>query len=280
MTMRRDTALRWSGYVAVAVAFAIACVFLSNWQFARNDERAAQLALVERNYDAAPVPLDELLPSDELDPATQWHPVVVAGEYVAQQQVVVRNRPHGGTSAFEVLTPLRTSDGRVLIVDRGWIPPAESGDGPAAIPAPPAGTVTVMVRLRAPEALPNSGRTAPTGQVPTINLPLVAETTGPATLTSAYGVLVSETPAVEEMPFALAAPSEDPGPHLSYAIQWILFAVMGFVFIGYIIRTERRKRTEDEQDQSAPTASRPVPRRARVDRDAEQEDAILDRADA
>ncbi|WP_425561428.1 SURF1 family protein [Microbacterium binotii] len=277
--MRRDTALRWTAYVAVAIAFAIACVFLSNWQFARNGERAAQLALVERNYDADAIPLDEMLPSDQLDPESEWHPVVVVGEYVPEQQTVVRNRPHGGTSAFEVLTPLRTSDGRVLIVDRGWVPPAESGDGPSAIPAPPSGTVSVVVRLRAPEALPTSGRTAPAGQVPTINLPLVAETTGPTTLTSAYGVLVSESPAVAEMPYALDAPSEDPGPHLSYAIQWILFAVMGFVFIGYIIRTERRKRAEDN-DETTPTASPVVRRPARVDRDAEQEDAILDRADA
>ncbi len=279
MSIRRDTALRWTAYVAVAIAFAIACVFLSNWQFARNGERAAQLALVERNYDADAIPLDEMLPSDQLDPESEWHPVVVVGEYVPEQQTVVRNRPHGGTSAFEVLTPLRTSDGRVLIVDRGWIPPAESGDGPSAIPAPPSGTVSVVVRLRAPEALPTSGRTAPAGQVPTINLPLVAETTGPTTLTSAYGVLVSESPAVAEMPYALDAPSEDPGPHLSYAIQWILFAVMGFVFIGYIIRTERRKRAEDD-DETTPTASPVVRRPARVDRDAEQEDAILDRADA
>jgi cytochrome oxidase assembly protein ShyY1 len=114
--------------------------------------------------------------------------------------------------------------------------------------------------------------------VPTINLPLVAETTGPATLTSAYGVLVSETPPAAQMPYALAAPSEDPGPHLSYAIQWILFAVMGFVFIGYIIRTERRKRGED--DEATPAPSPVTRRRTRVDRDAEQEDAILDRADA
>ena len=50
------------------------------------------------------------------------------------------------------------------------------------------------------------------------------------------------------MPTPLNAPSEDPGPHLSYAIQWILFAIMGFVFIGYVIRTERRHRREDAED--------------------------------
>jgi len=52
------TALRWTGYIAFAVAFAIACVYLSNWQFSRNDERERQLTLIAANYDADPVPLD------------------------------------------------------------------------------------------------------------------------------------------------------------------------------------------------------------------------------
>ena len=32
---------RWAGYLAVAVVFAIACVLLSHWQFARRDEALA-----------------------------------------------------------------------------------------------------------------------------------------------------------------------------------------------------------------------------------------------
>src|SRR5690606_33360790 len=133
-----------------------------------------------------------------------------------------RNRPHGGTSAFEVLVPLRTADGRVFIVDRGWVPPGKDQPEPDEIPAPPSGEVTVVVRLQPGEQLPRSGRSAPAGQVPTINVPLIADTIGePATVTSAYGLLVSEDPAPPTRPSAPTAPSEDPGPHLSYAIQWI-----------------------------------------------------------
>ncbi|WP_159500819.1 SURF1 family protein [Microbacterium sp. 18062] len=292
-------AVRWTVYVLVAVAFAIACVFLSQWQFSRNDARTAQLELVERNFDAAPIALDEVVdPTGGFDPALEWHPVVVTGAYLTDAQLVVRNRPHGGTSAFEVLVPFRADDGRILVVDRGWIPPAESGEGTAAIPAPPDGEVTIVVRLRPSEALPTSGRSAPAGQVPTIHLPLIAETTGAETITDAYGVLASEDPAAAETPFPLDAPSEDPGPHLSYAIQWILFAIMGFVFIGYIIRTELRYRREDAEEhegsaeQGPPSAgvapspappAGPVRRRPlferRPDRDMADEDALLDHAE-
>ena len=97
---------------------------------------------------------------------------------------------------------------------------------------------------------------------------------------SAYGVMVSEDPAPATRPTAFAAPSEDPGPHLSYAIQWILFAIMGFVFIGYVIRTERRHRREDAEDRARGADAPPRERSAarRNDRDMQDEDSILDAA--
>jgi cytochrome oxidase assembly protein ShyY1 len=163
------TAARWAGYIAFAIVFAIACGFLANWQFTRNADRERQLALIAANYDADPVPLAEAIPlGGAFDPADQWLPVVLVGEYLADEQLLARNRAHGGTSAFEVLVPFRTDDGRVFIVDRGWVPPGNDQPEPDEIPAPPAGQVTVVARLTPGEPLPRSGRTAPEGQVPTI----------------------------------------------------------------------------------------------------------------
>jgi cytochrome oxidase assembly protein ShyY1 len=154
------------------------------------------------------------------------------------------------------------------------------------VPAPPAGDVTVVARLKPGEPLPSSGRSAPAGQVPTINLGFIAESVSPTTAAdlerSAYGILVSEDPAPATSPQPLEDPSADPGPHLSYAIQWILFAIMGFIFIVYVIRTERRHRREDAEDSDPgrDEASDRLPRAAsrRRDRDAEDEDALLDAA--
>jgi cytochrome oxidase assembly protein ShyY1 len=271
-------AVRWIGYVGVAVLFAIACGFLSHWQFSRNEERAAQLALVEANYDRDPVPLREVLPPDgELAASDEWMPVELTGSYLSQEQLLVRNRAQGGTSAFEVLVPFELDDGRVLVVDRGWVPPGDPEPVPDTVPAPPSGEVTVVVRLRPGEALPASGRSAEEGQVPTIHLPLVAATvaSGDAVETGAYGLMVSEDPAPATAPSALEAPTDDPGPHLSYALQWILFAIMGFGFIGYIIVSERRIRREDAEDAAA-GVKRQRARKPSRDRDADAEDALLD----
>lgn len=267
--------VRWGVYLLIAAAFAVACVFLANWQFDRNEGRSADIALVEQNYDADAVPLSELIDSDgALDPDDEWHPVVLEGEYLSDGQILVRNRPHGGTSAFEVLVPFRDADGRVLIIDRGWVPPGE-GALPDAVPAPPTGTVEVTARLRPGEPLPSSGRSAPEGQVPTIHLPTIAEATGSDAITGAYGQIVTESPAPETPLGAFDSPTDDPGPHLSYAIQWILFAVMGFVFIFYMIRTEVHKHREEVEGRPAPAK-----RNRRRDSDADIEDELLDDAHA
>jgi cytochrome oxidase assembly protein ShyY1 len=294
--IRRSRVIRWTSYTALAVVFAILCVYLSDWQFSRNDERSGQLELVADNYDKAPVPLAEVLGADgTFDPSDEWTPVTLSGEYIPEDEVLARNRAHGGTSAFEVLVPFRLDDGRVIIVNRGWLRPGSTQPLPDVIPAPPTGHAAVEVRLRPSEGLPPSGRSAPEGQVPTIHLPSVAEVTGPDTITSAYGLLVSETPATDR-PNAPEAPSADPGPHLSYAIQWILFALMGFVFIGYVIRTEIRHNREDAADAAAAAAARaaagePEPAaqapklaimrksKRKRDRDSIDEDAILDAQD-
>lgn len=128
--------------------------------------------------------------------------------------------------------------------------------------------MTVLARLRPGEPLPPSGRGAPEGQVPTIHLPTVAALTGDDLVTAAYGQLVSEDPSADALG-GFPSPTDDPGPHLSYAIQWILFAVMGFGFIGYVIRTEIVKAKED-------AGERPVRVKKRRDRDADDEDALLD----
>lgn len=186
---------RWAVYVLIAIGFAVACVFLSNWQFERNETRAAQIELVEENYDAKPVPLSDLIGEDgALDPSDEWRPVILQGEYLADQQLLVRNRPHGGTSAFEVLVPFRDVDGRIFIVDRGWVPPGD-GDAPDSVPAPPEGEAEVTVRLRPGEQVPASGRGAPEGQVPTINLPTIADLVDGDVITGAYGRMISEDPA-------------------------------------------------------------------------------------
>lgn len=264
-------ARRWLGYAALVVLFAVACGLLSWWQFARREEAVERIEQVERNWDAEPRPIEDVLPEPgAFDPADTWTPVRVTGEYLVEEQLLVRGRPRDGRPGFEVLVPLLTDDGRVFIVDRGWVPTGTAQDAPDAVPAAPSGPVEVIARVKAGEpAIP--GRGAPPGQVATIELPLIAGLLAPReTYTGAYGLLVSEDPPARETPALAERPKPDEGPHLSYAIQWIIFAVLAFAALVWAINNERRAR-------AAEATSTPSPRRPRRDLDAEAEDALLDR---
>lgn len=269
--MRKSRVLRWSGYVAFAVVFAIACAFLSHWQFDRNEQRERANALIAANYDAPPVSLGDVIGTDnDFDESDEWQSVELTGSYVIDEQLYVRNRPRGGTSAFEVLVPFQTTDGRSLLIDRGWVGQTEDSR-PELAPLPPTGEVTITARLRPDEAMPRAGKSAEPGQVPTISIPLVQDQSSVDLIPGVYALMATESPAPSERPNAIDRPVEDPGPHLSYAIQWILFAVMGFVFIFYMIRTETKHRAEDAADAAAERE-----KKRKRDRDASEEDALLD----
>lgn len=260
---------RWLGWLAFTTVFAVVCVLLAQWQWSRRVEVVAEMRVIAENWDSVPVELRELLPPGvELDPAREWSPVALEGEYLPESQVLVRNRPLNARPGFEVLTPLLLESGEVFIVDRGWLPVGSAQDSPDVVPAPPEGRVQVVVRLKPGEPT-IAGRGAPEGQIATIHLPELAEQIDEgAVITGAYGLLDSESPGAAERPTAATRPINDEGPHLSYTFQWYLFALLGFVGFGWALRQEHRTARAAETGEELPKPKRGL--------DAEVEDAILD----
>jgi len=260
-------ARRWLGYLGIVVLFSIACGLLAWWQFSRLEEARERVDRIERNWDAEPASLGSILPElDAFDESLTWHPVAVTGEYLVDEQLLVRGRPRDGLPGFEVLVPFQAQDGTILIVDRGWIAVGDAQDDPDDVPAAPTGTIDIVVRVKASEPqIP--GRTAPAGQVATIHLPTVAELVGGSVHTGAYGLIASEEPALMSVPAPPMKPALDEGPHLSYALQWIVFALMAFAALGWAIRQEVRIRRGELPRE---------PSRTRRPTDTDIEDAQLD----
>jgi cytochrome oxidase assembly protein ShyY1 len=267
---------RWAGYLAVAMLFAAACAGLGMWQVARRDEALAEIERVDENFDASPVPIAEALPSlDAYDESQKWLPVVMTGTYLADEELLVRNRPLNINPGFEVLTPLQLADGSVFVVDRGWLPTGQSQDAPDVVPAPPTGQVTVVARLKAGEPT-LIGRSASGNQIATVHLPDIASRLGVPTYTGAYGLMASEDPAPAERPVAVTRPAEDEGPHLSYAFQWFVFGIMAFFGLGWAVRQEFRSVNADDPHEQERAAERARRKAARPQSDADVEDELLD----
>lgn len=262
---------RWLGWLGLTTLFAVVCVGLAQWQWQRRLETVAEIRVVAANWDTAPVTLAEALPDPEaLDPDREWTPVALEGEYLVDEQLLARARPLNGRPGFEVLTPLLLDDGSVLVVNRGWLPVGSEQDSPDIVPAPPAGRVEVLVRLK-PGEPELRGRGAPEGQIATIHLPDIAERVDAGdVVTGAYGLLDSEAPAADSRPVAATRPVPDEGPHLSYTFQWYVFALMGFIGYGWALRKERQRVVSEQTGE-------PIPVRARKRAsDADEEDALLD----
>jgi len=268
---------RWFGYLALVLIFAIGCSLLAMWQLARRDDARAEIDRVEANWESAPRPIDEVLPTlDSFDPDTKWTPVVLNGEYLSDEQVLARGRPRDGNPGFEVLVPFRLDDGTVFIVDRGWIPVGNTGDTPEAVPAAPAGRVTVVARLKAGEPVV-AGRSAPEGQIATVHLPDLAERVGEPMYTGAYGLVASEDPAPATAPLQQVKPTPDEGPHLSYAFQWFVFGIMALGALVWAVRQEYRARNSEDPAVLEYEEKRKQRAVKKGPTDADIEDALLDR---
>ncbi|MDQ0821103.1 cytochrome oxidase assembly protein ShyY1 [Arthrobacter sp. V4I6] len=280
---------KWLGYLLLAAIFATACVFLGRWQMDRRAEALAEINRVTSNYSATPVPFAEVRDQfSSLDAHREWTQVELKGSYDADGQRVVRNRPLNGQPGYEVVVPFRLETGETVVIDRGWLPIGNNNPGrPDSVPAPPAGNVTVVARLK--HAEPELQRGAPDGQLASIDLAAYSTQLGYPLLSGAYGQLASESPSVADMPVAFPKPSTEEGTHLSYSLQWFAFGVLMFIGFGYAARQQARNAAIDAEDaeesaddggfhhSTAPVARRrPSPRKRKHATAEEEEDAILD----
>lgn len=264
---------RWAGYLALTVAFAIVCCCLGAWQLARRAEALTEVSRIDANYDADPVAIDEALPDLEgFDVDLKWLPVAVSGEWMPDEEVLVRNRPYSGATGYEVITPFRLDDGTVFMIDRGWVSAPVDGTE-VDVPAVSGGRVEVAARLKAGEDV-IAGRSSTDDLLATIDLDELADRVEAPAYTGAYGLLVQSGAEANEPPLPATRPVRDEGPHLSYAFQWFVFALMAFIGLGWAARQERRALTLDEDGPEAPEPQ-PRPRR-RAPSDDEVEDGILD----
>lgn len=269
---------RWAGYFALAVAFAVACVALGAWQFDRRAQARAEISRIESNYDQAPVPVADILSElDSYEENQKWTPVSLTGTYLSDAEVLVRNRPFAGRPGFEILTPLLLSDGTVFIVDRGWLPTGSAQDRPDVTPAAPEGEVTVTARLRQGEPL-LAGRTSieGSGQIATAHLPQLADMIDMPTYTGAYGLIATPGANPGSVPTESLRPTLDEGPHLSYALQWYVFAIIGFIGLGWALRQEYRAVNVEDPDERERADERARRKAARAPSDSESEDAIIE----
>ncbi len=214
----------------IVIAIVVLFVNLGLWQLDRHAERQDEIARTEAALAGAPVPLDEALGAEDV----AHRPTTATGTYLADGQVQLSPRSNADRPGYEVLTPLALADGRTLVVNRGWMPL----DSP--MPLPPAGEVAVEGRLQPPttarQVLPPGGDVAEL--VSSVDLARLSGQVDDLVTTAYLERVDEEARTAGDLPLPAGPVSLDAGNHLSYAVQWVVFAAVGL--IGYPLLLRRR----------------------------------------
>ena len=226
---------------AATVAAVVLFVTAGNWQRDRmHAKEAARAAL-----DAAAA-----LPAVPLPQARDWgdwryRRVTLTGDWRGGAQVLIDNRVRQGRAGFHVVAPLALEDGRVVLVDRGWIAAAA---GAARVPevAAPEGPATVAGRIALPSTryveLGGAGNAGNVWQ--NLDPARIAAQTGLPLLPVVVEQDAAGAPA-DGLVRAWPAPDTGVDTHRVYMMQWYAFAALAAgLWIGFEVRRIRRARKD------------------------------------
>ena len=231
-------ARRWVLFALAVVVLALGCYRLGQWQFDRLHDREQRNGWTRANLAADPVPVEDVLGVEQEVAADQeWRRVRATGQYDEAATVVVRYRTRDGRSGIDLVTPLVTSSGTAVLVDRGWTATGNTGTVPADLPAPPGGTVTVVGFVRADAT--GRGIEVDDGSTRAVS----SRTIGAGLDYPVYAGFVdaeTEDPPPSEDVVRPEVPDLGEGPHLFYGLQWWFFAALAVFGFGYLAWDERR----------------------------------------
>lgn len=215
----------------IALLLVIGCLWASQWQYHRGQDRSSRNATIEAHVNIPAEDLESLKSDVELN---EWRAVKTSGTFDADTQILLRNRYFEGKYGYAVLTRFTTKSGDSIWVDRGWVAAGASATVAPVTPKVPTGLVSITARLRLDSSLPSGSFFAlPVNRDGDLISKLNAQS-GSAS-ENYYLDLISGSDPLLTPNAPAEIPSLSDGPHLAYAVQWILFA--GLVIYGrYLIR--------------------------------------------
>ena len=239
--------LRWALLIIFVAVLGIVFVNLGEWQLDRLAQRRERNATTIANEQKPIRPYEEIFTRTITD-ADQWQRVEARGTFDPDHQFVVRYRNNGDAEGYEIVTPIHTATGTVL-VDRGFIPRVHGAQIPSTAPAPPAGEVTLVGHVRRSEKGRRAATTPVNNQMRLINSDAIAATL-PYPISSGYIGLLTVQPEQPGGFQPIQLPELSEGPHFWYAVQWFMFTAVGVAGIVVFIRGDLRARREEREETS------------------------------
>lgn len=245
MILRKMFSRKWLIATVLVLAGAALCIRLGIWQLDRLKQRRAFNAQVI-SMRAAPA-LDLNANQPENLTSMEWRQVAASGTYDFEHQIALRNQYNGNQYGYHLVTPLLLSDGRAVLVDRGWIPPDGNSTPADWRKYDEPGPVTVAGQIRLGQNRPTFGGVADAlpasgGRLEmwnNLDLAKISEQT-PYPLLPIY-IQPNVDPSDTEPPIPFQ-PELDltEGPHMGYALQWFTFALILLAGYPFYLRKQER----------------------------------------
>jgi surfeit locus 1 family protein len=237
----------WRGVVAAVLVLMAAalCVRLGFWQLDRLGERRARNAAVRAAQRQPQMTLEAAaFAAASADPAAyEWRPAVAEGTFHHAGDMLLRGRSRDGRPGVHLVSPLVLADGRVVMVDRGWVPApdAASADAGAFRTSGPVRITGVLrpITAEADGGLPAAGRGTADSTWRRIDLE-AARARSPGAVLPLYLQRLPQSADPPSPPLAEPLPELSEGNHLSYAVQWFSFALIAVVGLGIMMRRKGR----------------------------------------
>jgi surfeit locus 1 family protein len=202
-------------------------VWLGTWQLQRLAWKTAILAEIDARLAAEPV----AVPPDATPEADRYLRVRATGAIEPGELHVYTAAPGGG-AGYRVIAPLHLDDGRLILLDRGFVPIGEK-DAPRHV-----GPIAVEGSLAWPQE--TDSFTGPPDREKNVwlarDVPLMAEALGTLPI-----LLVTASSDDPGQPMPLPVTVNIPNDHLQYAITWFGLALVWALMTGYLLwRIKRR----------------------------------------
>jgi surfeit locus 1 family protein len=208
---------------------------LGVWQMDRREWKRDILDRMAANQAAPPMPLEELVKGGPL--RREYGRVRVAGTFLHDKEFYLAARSLKDKVGMQVVTPLRTESGAIVLFDRGWIPseqkdPAKRAEGQLPGRVELTGIVrrSQVKRQFAPDNDPAKNFWFH------VDVPLMRQMAGgpPDPVLDTFFLEADATPNPGGVPIGGQTRLDIPNDHLQYAITWFLIALAGAgVYLAY-----------------------------------------------
>jgi surfeit locus 1 family protein len=208
---------------------------LSYWQMERRAWKRDLLDRIATNQAAAPITLDELLKGDPL--RFEYGRVRVSGSFLHDKEFHLAARSLKNKVGMQIVTPLRTDNGAIVLFDRGWIP-SEQKEPQKRAQGQISGKVDLVGIVRRNQV---RRQFAPENQ-PALNVwfhvdvPVMRQMAGgqPDPALDSFFLDADAAPNPGGIPVGGQTRLDIPNDHLQYAITWFLIALAGAgVYLAY-----------------------------------------------